>query len=319
MSAPLCLAPIRGITDATFRETFASYFPDFDLAMAPFLTTYQGNRVKPARLKELLPENNQRLPVIPQILGKDPDHFIVLAQLLIDLGYTTINWNLGCPYPMVANKMRGSGLLPYPEKIEAFLEKIHCLPAKISIKTRIGRKDKEEIFELLPIFNRFPLAEVIIHPRTGLQMYDGRVDLDTFERCLDHCHHPVMYNGDIVDADFFRTVAKRFPTVSGWMIGRGALANPFLCAQIKERELPTEPIATLAAFHDEIFLRYQELLNGPSHLLGRMKGLWFYLAHSFQGSNKLLKKIQKTKNITRYKELTRQIFSEAAWNPGGES
>lgn len=315
MIAPLSLAPIRGITDATFRDTFASFFPDFDLAVAPFLTTYQGNRVKPARLKELLPENNQRMPVIPQILGKDPDHFIVLARLLIDMGYSTINWNLGCPYPMVANKMRGSGLLPYPDKIEDFLTKIHCLPAKISIKTRLGRRNPEEIFALLPVFNQFPLANVIIHPRTGVQMYDGTVNLDTFAQCLKQCRHPVIYNGDITDYTSFQTVARRFPSVKGWMIGRGALANPFLCAQIKEKKLPEAPIKTLAALHDEIFARYQELLNGPSHLLGRMKGLWFYLAYSFDNGKKILKKIQKTKSITRYQELTGQIFSEAVWNP----
>lgn len=316
MTAPLSLAPIRGITDATFRDTFASFFPDFDLAVAPFLTTYQGNRVKPARLQELLPENNQRLPVIPQILGKNPDHFIVLARLLIDMGYTTINWNLGCPYPMVANKMRGSGLLPYPDKIDAFLEKIHCLPAQFSIKTRLGRKNKAEIFDLLPVFNQYPLAHVIIHPRTGVQMYDGTVDLETFSLCLDQCRHPVIYNGDIIDSASFHTLAHRFPKVKGWMIGRGALANPFLCAQIKGKQLPEAPIKTLAAFHDEIFSRYQKLLHGPSHLLGRMKGLWFYLAGSFDTGQKILKKIQKTKSINRYQELTEHIFSEAVWNPG---
>ena len=162
MTAPLILAPIRGITDATFRDVSSRFFPGFDLAVAPFLTTYQGNRIKPVRLKELMPEENRNLPVIPQILGKNPDHFIVIAKALMDLGHTEINWNLGCPYPMVANKMRGSGLLPYPEKIEAFLEKVVKLPVSISIKTRLGRRDSKEIFDLLPVFNTFPLSEIII-------------------------------------------------------------------------------------------------------------------------------------------------------------
>lgn len=312
METILYLAPIRGITDAAYRDVFARYFTGFDLAMAPFLTTYQGNRIKPARLAELLPENNRRLPLTPQILARNPDNFIAVSRILCDMGYETINWNLGCPYPMVANKLRGSGLLPFPEKIEAFLEKACSLPCSISIKTRLGRKDSSEIFKLLPVFNKFPLAEVVIHPRTGVQMYKGTVDLDTFERCLPLCNHPVVYNGDITNKASFITLQQRFPSVSRWMIGRGALANPFLPSEVKGIA-HTDEMRTVAAFHDELFLRYDEMLSGSSHLLGRMKGLWFYLAGSFENDKKILKKIQKTKTIERYSLVCKEIFAEAAW------
>ncbi len=311
MKPILSLAPIRGITDATYRDIFARYFPGFDLALAPFLTTYQGNRIKPERLKELLPENNRSLPVIPQILAKDPDHFIAIGRILHDMGHETLNWNLGCPYPMVANKMRGSGLLPHPEKIEAFLKKVHILPAAISVKIRLGRKDSTEIFKLLPVFNQFPLKEVIIHPRTGIQMYGGAVDLDTFAQCLELCKLPVVFNGDITSPASFNTLNKRFPAVSGWMIGRGALANPFLAGQIKGTPLPDNPAKILKAFHDELFEKYQELLSGPSHILDRMKGIWFYLTNSFANNKKILKKIQKTKSLQRYREITDEIFNES--------
>ncbi len=313
MANSLCLAPIRGITDAVYRDVYARYFPGFDLAMAPFLSTYQGNKVKPARLAELLPENNQGLPLVPQLLAKNPDNFMSVARILFDMGYGTINWNLGCPYPMVANKLRGSGLLPFPDRIEAFLEKVCTLPCNISIKTRLGRKDSSEIFKLLPVFNKFPLAEIIIHPRTGIQMYTGTVDLDTFSRCLPLCNHPVVYNGDITNTESFSSLQQRFPTISRWMIGRGALTNPFLPAEIQEMSIPADKIATIAAFHDEIYHRYSNLLAGPAHLLGRMKGLWYYLAGSFENSRKILKKIQKTKTTDSYRLICREIFSEANW------
>ncbi len=257
MTPTLILAPLRGITEAAFRNLFARFFPGFDRAVAPFISTFQGQRVKPGKLKDLLPENNKRLAVTPQIIAKNADNFIATANLLADLGYTDVNWNLGCPYPMVAKKMRGSGLLPFPDKIEAFLEKV-CAgqPLAVSIKLRLGRREPDEIFDLLPLFNQFPLTEVIIHPRTGIQMYEGTVDLDTFSRCLELCRHPVVYNGDITSITVYRQLAKQFPSVQNWMIGRGALADPFLPARIKNMQLPGTPLETIAAFHETLLASY---------------------------------------------------------------
>lgn len=308
----LSLAPLRGLTDATYRNSFARHFPGFDLTIAPFLTTFKGTKVKSAKLDDLLPENNKDLPVVPQILSKDADQFKILATMLFDLGYETVNWNLGCPYPMVANKGRGSGLLPDPDKIASFLEAIADLPTRLSIKTRIGRRNKAEIKELIPIFNSFPLAELIIHPRLGTQLYKGEVDLDTFSFCLESSTNPVTYNGDLCSIADFQRLSRRFPTVQRWMIGRGALSDPFLPASIKQIPLPQYPLLSIQSFHDELFSLYGQRLSGGSHLLGRMKAVWFYLAGSFQDNKKLLKKIQKVKNIETYTALITHFFSEEA-------
>ncbi|MBI5559441.1 MAG: tRNA-dihydrouridine synthase family protein [Deltaproteobacteria bacterium] len=315
MSPNLILAPLRGITEVEFRNIFVRFFPGFDRAVAPFISTFQGSKVKPAKFKDLLPENNTSLPVVPQILSKNADRFLATTAMLADLGYTTVNWNLGCPYPMVANKLRGSGLLPHPEMIESFLEKVCSQPLAVSVKIRLGRREAEEIYALLPIFNKFPLAEVIIHPRTGIQMYDGTVDLDTFGRCLELCRHPLVYNGDITSPAIYEKLAARFPTINSWMIGRGALANPFLPAQIKGCKLPDNPLRTLSDFHDALLTCYRDMLSGPSPVLGRLKGLWFYLAGSFADGRKILKKIQKTKKIEPYLEITREVFNHGSWQP----
>ena len=198
----ICLAPLKGITDALFRNTFAEFFDGVDWAVTPFLSTTSGPRVKTSHLKDVLPENNRRLPVVPQVMSKRAENFLPLAMALRDLGYDTVNWNLGCPYPMVAKKGRGSGLLSNPEAIERFLDRVLAsMPHKLSIKMRLGRHREDEIFQLLPILNRYPLKEVIIHPRTGVQMYNGVPNLDVFEKCLTLCRHPVIYNGDIVGID----------------------------------------------------------------------------------------------------------------------
>lgn len=314
--APLILAPLRGVTDAIFRTSFAECFDGVDSAVAPFLTSVRGPKVKAKLLKDVLPERNPRMPVIPQILGKDPEEFVVMARALFDLGYETVNWNLGCPYPMVAKKGRGSGLLPHPERIDRFLGTVlAAIPNRLSIKTRLGRFETNEIDQLLPIFNRYPLTEVIIHPRTGVQMYTGRADLTRFEECFALCRPPVVYNGDIDSAGTFAALAERFQPVAGWMLGRGLIANPFLAEEIGGAN-PAEDdrIERFHRFHDLLVERYAAVLFGPSHLVQRMKGLWQYFHRPFANGRKVLKKIHKTRGPEQLRAVTEPFFShDARW------
>jgi tRNA-dihydrouridine synthase len=304
------LAPLRGFTDAIFRRTYGEFFSGVDLCVAPFIPTVCGDRIKAKHLSDVLPHHNGGGFLVPQVLSKSPADFIVMARALYDLGYTTINWNLGCPYPMVAKKGRGSGLLPFAERIDAFLDQILCaIPNRLSIKTRLGRQHKDEILKLLPIFNRYPLEEIMIHPRTGVQMYNGCVDLDSFGACLALSAHPLVYNGDIVDLPSYQTVKQRFPRVTAWMIGRGILANPFLPAMIKTGgPARSKAMETFKAFHDTLLSRYGEKLSGPAHLLQRMKGLWFYLCRPFSDSQQLLKKIRRSKTIDAYHAVVEPAF-----------
>lgn len=305
----LYLAPLQGLTDAIYRNTFTKHFGGFDVAITPFISTVKGNRIKPSHLKDVLPENNSGMPIVPQIMGNEQDDFILLASMLYDLGYKNINWNLGCPYPMVTKKKRGSGLLPYPDLIETFLDKtLSAIPNRLSIKTRLGYKDAEEIYKLIPIFNRYPLTEIIIHPRIGKQMYEGTTDLDTFQECLVLSEHPVVYNGDINSLAVFMDLSSRFGKVNRWMTGRGTLANPFLPAIIKTgRDYFSNKIIKIRKFHDELFARYHQILF-DSHLVERMKGFWFYFSKSFKDSRDTLKKIHKVKRVDRYLEVVNRLF-----------
>ena len=310
----LYLAPLRGFTDYIYRNTFACHFKGFDGALAPFIPTIGVNRFKPSHFTDVLPENNWTIPVVPQIIGNRPDDFINLAERLFDLGYLSVNWNLGCPFPMVAKKRRGSGLLPYPEAIDAFLEKTLCaIPNQLSIKTRLGRHAISEIFELMPIFNRYPLKEIIIHPRTGKQMYDGQTDLDAFEGCLEQSVHRVVYNGDIHDLQSFQKFANRFKGIDGWMIGRGAVTNPFLPQIIKAGadDVPHK-VEIFRRFYDDLFEQYRRRYSGPGHLLNRMKGFWTYFSKSFEHSRKIAKKVHRIRCIRAYMEIVDRFFTEEA-------
>ncbi len=316
MMCKLYLAPIRGFTDAVYRNTFSEHFSGIDIAVAPFVTTHQGKRIRPALIRGLLPENNTGMPLIPQILSKDPEGFIRLATRLYDLGYDTVNWNLGCPFPMVANKQRGSGLLPYPDKIDSFLETVlPAIPNVLSVKTRLGRRHGDEIFRVMPVFNRYPLKEIIIHPRVGIQMYEGKPDLETFEACLGLSAHPVVYNGDISSLDSFQGLSLRFPEVSRWMLGRGVLINPLLPEIIRNgQDIFPHKIEIIRQFHDALFQEYGKILCGPSHLLERMKGFWKYFSLAFEESRKIQKKVHKTKKTDRYTQIVSHFFeNEARW------
>ena len=310
----LYLAPLRGFTDYIYRNTLTGHFDGFDGALAPFIPTVTADRFKPSHFKDILPGNNPTLPIVPQIIGNQSADFTNLAVRLFDLGYTSVNWNLGCPFPMVAKKHRGSGLLPYPERIDAFLEKtVSSIPNRLSIKTRLGRRTINDIFKLMPIFNRYPLEEIIIHPRTGIQMYDGKTDFDTFERCLAQSVHRVIYNGDITDLKTFQDVFARFEDIDGWMIGRGAVTNPFLPAIIKAgRDDISNKVEKFKQFYDELFEQYRQVFSGPGHLLNRMKGFWTYFSKSFQNSRKIAKKVHRTQKMHHYMKIVDRFFAEEA-------
>lgn len=310
----LYLAPMRGLTDYIYRNTFDRHFKGIDAAVSPFIPSLHATRFKSSHLKDVLPQNNSGLPIIPQILGNSPDDFISLAVRLSDLGYETVNWNLGCPFPMVAKKLRGSGLLPYPKRIEAFLETVlPSIPSRLSIKIRLGRKTADDILRLMPIFNRYPLDEIVIHPRTGVQMYNGEPDLEMFERCLRLSDHRIVYNGDINGLETFSTYTERFENVDRWMVGRGVIANPFLPAVLKAgTDATADKVGLFRNFYDDLFDHYRQVFCGPGHLLGRMKGFWTYFARSFRNGGRIQKKIHRTQKLHRYMDIVERFFEEDA-------
>jgi tRNA-dihydrouridine synthase len=284
------------------------------VAIAPFITTKKGCKLKRKHVKDVLPENNTGPPVIPQILSKAPGDFIILANYLFDLGYRTVNWNLGCPYPMVANKKRGSGMLPHKEMIQEFLDRVvPGLHGGLSIKVRLGWRTKEDIFNLIPVLNQYPLTEIIVHPRTGLQRYQGEVDLEAFRDCMALIRHPVVYNGDIRTCADFTRLSQQFADLNRWMIGRGCIANPFLPALIKNgKDDIQDKLYTLRQFHESLFFAYADVLDGPSHLLNKMKGLWKYFYLVFKDCPKAMKKIKKATRPDHYLDRVNHFFETEA-------
>ncbi|SLM29924.1 tRNA-dihydrouridine synthase [Desulfamplus magnetovallimortis] len=314
MTHEIILAPLQGYTDAVFRDIYFRHFDGIESAMAPFISTMGEHRLNLSRLKDILPENNSHArELIPQILGNVAGDFLFLAKEIEALGYDIVNWNMGCPHSKVAKKKRGSGMLPWPGMVDELLASVfEELPCRLSIKLRLGRHDREEILRLLPVFEKYPIEELIVHPRTGVQMYTGKADLDYFRVVSDNTSHNLVYNGDIVSLRFFEDVACRFSSIKRFMIGRGVLANPFLPSEIKGNVRKKEDdLDKIKMFHDELFDAYSQKFYGPVHVTGRMKGFWGYMGPSFPESRKFIKRMLKAKGREDYRSAAELFFQQS--------
>ncbi len=303
------LAPMEGITGHIYRNAYEKYFHNIDKYFTPFIVPNQSLSLKTKELRDLLPENNEGLNVVPQILTNDAEGFILTANKLKQLGYNEINLNLGCPAGTVVSKKRGSGFLAYPEELDKFLDEIYKInDMKISIKTRLGKEIPEEFYNLIEIYNKYPLEELIIHPRTREDFYGNTPNLKMFKESLSLSKHSICYNGDIFTTENYCEIVKEFPGIDKVMLGRGVLANPGLIGEIKDSKFISKEI--LKEFHDEIFENYTILLNEDKNAMYRMKELWGYMSHIFTDNKKYYKKIKKAQKAKDYREAVSRLFEE---------
>lgn len=304
-------APMQESTDFVYRRAHAIHFGGIDKYFSPYLLVQKDGGLKKSHLRDTLPENCAGYPLIPQIMAGNSADFLLLVKHLESLGYDEINWNLGCPYPMVTNKGMGSGLLPHPEKIREILD--YCLPqagCRISVKMRAGLVSGEEILQVIPVLNDYPLTEIIFHPRIAKLLYNGVPDLELFEQVSSLIKHPLVYNGDLNSPEDHHNIQNRFQEINTWMIGRGMLKNPFLATKIKGELLPgkQEGIALLERFHEDIYANYAALLSGPSHIITRMTKFWEYFCFLFPNPHKAFKRVKKAVNQAKYELAVRENF-----------
>lgn len=293
------LAPMEGITTYIYRNAYARYYGGIDKYFTPFLGSRKMNAKE---LREIHPDNNHSLCVIPQILTNRSDEFLAIAERLADFGYREVNLNLGCPSGTVTAKNRGAGFLSVPDRLDAFLDAIYekC-PLKISIKTRLGYASLGEWEPLLQIYAKYPVSELIVHTRLREEFYAGPTHPECFRTACEILKDtPLCYNGDITtqknlsSLDFCDTV----------MIGRGILKNPeLLCPKDKE---------TLYDFHNEILAGYCSIMSGDSPVLFKMKDLWTYMSSSFTDAEPYLKKIRKANRLSEYRIIVDALFREQA-------
>lgn len=311
MSITLLSSPLQGFTDFRFRNAFHKHFGGIDTFYSPYIKLNGKLVVKGSYERDILPENNTTLEVIPQIITNDAEEFLFVAKYVQQMGYKELNWNLGCPYPMVAKCGMGSGLISNTSQIEHILKRVHNeTDIIVSMKMRMGYENPTEILDVFPILEQYPIKNIAIHARIGKQLYKGGVDLDSFQKCLDTSKQKIYYNGDITSVAKFKELQERFPSIDHWMIGRGLIADPFLPSMIKNNttEYPKNRFEIFEAFHDEIYREYDAYLQGPTPIRMKMLGFWEYFSESFSNPQKTYKKIKKAGNSKNYEAAVKEIF-----------
>ena len=311
MSFQLLSSPLQGYTDFRFRNAFHHYFGGIDTYYAPYIRFHKKLEIKNSYKRDLDPENNTVPELIPQVMTNDADEFLFTAKYVQELGYKELNWNLGCPYSMATKCGLGAGLIGDPEKINQILDRVHSeSDIVVSMKMRMGLLNPEEILEVFPVLEKYPIKNIAIHARIGKQLYKGGVNLDAFQKCVETSKQKLYYNGDITSVAVFKEMQKRFPTIDHWMIGRGLIGDPFLPNMIKNNttEYPENRIELLSQFHDDLFNQYDEALSGSSHTVSKMRNFWEYYSLAFSNPHKAFKKIKKAKNIIAYKVAVKEIM-----------
>ena len=318
-------APMEGITGHVFRRAYSRHFSGISEYYSPFLTPNQTRKLTSREMEDVRPENNQGIRLIPQILTNQAEDFLWAARKLNEMGYDTVNLNLGCPSATVVPKRRGAGFLGIPEELDRFFERVsrelETYSMGLSVKTRIGMEEPEEFCTLLSIYNRYPLKKLIIHPRLQTDYYKNHPNLEVFASAVTSSENPVCYNGDIFSVEDAERFQKRFPGVGEIMLGRGLLSNPFLAEALTQKgeDLPQAlgnvPGSRacrqrLAAFHGELLEGYGRVMSGDRNVLFKMKELWAYRGFLFEGEEKLLKKIKKAQKMADYQAVTEELI----WN-----
>lgn len=304
-------APLQGFTDFTFRRSLSEAFGGVDKYFIPYLSYGKGREIKKSQLREVFPENNVGMPVVPQVLFSDRAELFDLIAILLDYGYREINLNLGCPYPMATKKGRGAAWLEKPDALNEVLQQLFAkgFQAKFSVKMRAGMTSDQDFRAILNVLNLFPLEEIIFHPRTASQMYDGRANPQLFAEAIQAVKLPLIYNGDIFSGTDLQELKTLLPEQNSWMTGRGLLVNPALALQLKGEVLEAKQLRLkMKEFHDRLLEAYSARLEGSGHILMKMNQFWSYFSESFENPHKAMKLVKKSGSLIKYNAAVVEIF-----------
>ena len=309
----LSFAPMEGVTYSIYRRLHAELFPGADRCYAPFIAPDSTGKFKAGNLRDVLPENNAGVTLVPQLLCSAPAPFLAVARELEDLGYGEVNFNIGCPSGTVVAKRKGAGMLGDLRQLDDCLADIFSrCPLKVSVKTRLGLHSAEEFPAIVEIYRKYPLSRLIVHVRDRDGMYKSEPDIGAFASVLD-CPFPVEYNGNIFTPADLDALLQRYPDLNAVMLGRGAVTNPALFRQLRGGAALTA--GELREFHDRLVEEYLASGLAPNFTVSRMKELWFYQLCMFPGSERAGKAILKARTLPDYRAAVSALFANVELDP----
>ncbi|ETP73864.1 tRNA-dihydrouridine synthase [Lachnospiraceae bacterium JC7] len=319
---------MEGITGYPFRNAFQQCFPGVDRFYTPFLSANDTFSFTTREIRDTDPENNRVPDLVPQIITNNAEMFVWAIEEMVKLGYREVNLNIGCPSGTVVAKGKGSGMLKSLDRLDEFFEESFELLQKrgigchdnaslqetvtspsvrISVKTRIGIHNASEAGDIIPVYNRYPLSEVIVHGRVQKEFYKGEIHYDVFRQFIEECRHPLVYNGDICTKADYEKIVELFPEIDTVMIGRGLLMNPSLVREIKGGEKAT--LQEIKHFHETLVDNYIPEMGSDKNLLFKVKEYWNWLSKSFSGSERYMKDIRKAHSLAEYRAAVRNLMA----------
>ena len=298
----LYFAPMEGITSYTYRNAHNEFFGGCDKYFAPFISPSENERISERHFRDILPENNKDITLVPQTLTNKSEHVLTFESQVKKIGYNGFNINLGCPSGTVVKKGKGAGFLRDPEGVDNFLKEIYeNKTTDISVKTRIGYSSGEEMERLTQIYNKYEMESLIIHPRVREAMYKGEPDMETFDKAYKNSENAVCYNGNIFTEEDFKKVTKTYKDIESVMIGRGAIANPAIFREIKGGRCLEKK--ELGEFTHLLADRYMQVLKSEVFTLRKLKEIWMYMLWNFPDEKKFSKMVRKANNLDDFKEI----------------
>ena len=306
-------APLEGVTGYIFRNAYNEIYGHIDKFFAPFISPSEKCPITPRERKDLIPENNKGLYLVPQILTCRSEHFIEAAQELHAMGYNEVNLNLGCPSGTVCAKGKGAGFLPETDALRKFLDDIYSYAVtdnmKISVKTRLGFYNPDEFYDLVDIFNAFPVSELIVHPRIRSDFYKGEPRKEYFAYAMEHSKIPLVYNGNIFTVEDYKDLADTFGGCpDAIMLGRGLISDPSLADKLKGLTNETD-MGQFRELHDTLYHEYQKVMSPDINVLYKMRELWSYWQTIFDGNERDIKKLMKAKKYAEYEDIVFRMIS----------
>lgn len=295
-------APLQGYTDDVYRRIHNELVDGVLCYYTPFMRI-EGGGVRAKDLRDIRPEWNQGVNVVPQVIANSRKEFDRLCAIIIENGYKRIDINMGCPFPLQTRHGRGCGLLQHPDIVTEIMGRVSELTEEgiqFSVKLRLGLESVEECFNILPLLNNTPLSHITLHPRLASQQYKGEIHLGAFRRFANECQHPLIYNGDLTTLEDLHRIETEFPQLCGMMIGRGLLARPSLAREYAERKEWTleQRIHLITRMHDRLHEHYASIIPSETQLLSKLRTFWDFMEPTF--GHKTVKKIQKAGNLKNY-------------------
>ena len=308
----LYAAPLQGFTESPWRAFHHKFYGGIDAYYTPFVRIEKGT-FRNKDIRDLDGAVSADFHTVPQLLASTPAELSQLVELFATHGCKEADINMGCPFPLITGRHKGSGILPYPDEVKALLDELKHYPDfSFSVKMRLGWERCDEWKEILPLLNEACISRIVLHPRIGKQQYKGQVDMEQFETFYKECVHPLVYNGDLVSSMAMERMIQHFPKLEGLMIGRGLLENPALALEFLQGGTLNgkECSERLNAWHEALYRHYEEYLEGDIQILSKMKPFWEYLYP--EGERKLRKAIHKANTISKYQTATRQFIDSLA-------